>query len=77
MELRFRPNDVFCKPACGDRYKTNGIILKVKVVKMKSGNGEETGHIKSCEILGRVTTSFKFKSSYSLLILFHSYIINN
>ncbi|CAH1391876.1 unnamed protein product [Nezara viridula] len=62
LELRFRPNDVFCKPACGDRYKTNGIILKIKVVKRKSENGEEIGLIKNCEILGRVTTSFKFKS---------------
>lgn len=62
LELRFRPDDVFCKPACGDRYETNGLILKVKAVNRKDENGHIKHVIKSCQILGRVTTSFKFKS---------------
>ena len=64
LELRFRPEDVYCKPTCGDRYKTNGIILKIRVVKETSENGEEIRVIKNCEIVGRVIKSFKFKSKF-------------
>ncbi|XP_012262747.2 general transcription factor 3C polypeptide 5 [Athalia rosae] len=31
LELRFRPADGYCKPACGDRHVTTGFLLKVKV----------------------------------------------
>ncbi|XP_014253309.1 general transcription factor 3C polypeptide 5 [Cimex lectularius] len=59
LELRFRPDDIYCKPACGDRFNTNGVLLKIKVLKSK--NSDEI-KIKNCEILGRIQTSFKFKS---------------
>lgn len=62
LELRFRPDDIFCKPACGDRYETDGLILKVKSVKTKNESGEFVREIRSCEIIGRVSSTFKFKS---------------
>lgn len=36
MELRFRPDDVYCKPTCGDRHNTNGFLLRVRIKKGKS-----------------------------------------
>ncbi|CAK9799769.1 General transcription factor 3C polypeptide 5 [Anthophora quadrimaculata] len=35
LELRFRPDDVYCKPTCGDRHNTNGFLLKVKIKKSR------------------------------------------
>ncbi|KAL1124661.1 hypothetical protein AAG570_001285 [Ranatra chinensis] len=65
LELRFRPDDIYCKPACGDRSKTNGILLKAKVLRKKNrmNSEEEETIVKSIEIIGRATTTFKFKSS--------------
>ena len=28
LELRFRPDDVFCKPACGDRHPGSSLLLR-------------------------------------------------
>lgn len=36
LELRFRPDDGYCKPACGDRHSTSGFLLRVRV-KRKRG----------------------------------------
>ncbi|KAK9510096.1 hypothetical protein O3M35_004952 [Rhynocoris fuscipes] len=61
LELRFRPDDVHCKPACGDRVKTNALLLRIKVKKKSQGN-DDNPEIKSIEIVGRIQTLFKFKS---------------
>lgn len=29
MELRFRPNDVYCKPTCGERHNSTALLLRV------------------------------------------------
>ncbi|KAF6211179.1 hypothetical protein GE061_014294 [Apolygus lucorum] len=65
LELRFRPNDTYCKPACGDRGKTNAVLLKIKVrVKKNKPDNEEESEQKvvGCEIVGRIQTAFRFKS---------------
>lgn len=41
LELRFRPDDVYCKPACGDRHKTVGFLLRVRVKKSKAEKARE------------------------------------
>lgn len=33
LELRFRPDDKYCKPTCGDRHSTIGFLLRVRVKK--------------------------------------------
>jgi len=33
LELRFRPDDGYCKPTCGDRHNTVGFLLRVRVKK--------------------------------------------
>ncbi|XP_077268995.1 LOW QUALITY PROTEIN: general transcription factor IIIC subunit l(2)37Cd [Temnothorax americanus] len=35
LELRFRPDDGYSKPTCGDRHSTNGFLLRVRVKKNK------------------------------------------
>ena len=30
LELRFRPDDVFCKPTCGERSPETAFLLRVK-----------------------------------------------
>jgi hypothetical protein len=43
LELRFRPDDAFSKPACGDRHKTLSLLLKVKVRRKKDGISQPSG----------------------------------
>lgn len=72
MELRFRPDDVYCRSACGDRQKTVSFLLKVKVKrKKKSGASDATNKDTVSEnviyepvVMGRVETIFKFKSKF-------------
>ncbi|XP_011698841.1 PREDICTED: general transcription factor 3C polypeptide 5 isoform X2 [Wasmannia auropunctata] len=35
LELRFRPDDGYSKPTCGDRHSTNGFLLRVRIKKNK------------------------------------------
>lgn len=62
LELRFRPDDIYCKPACGDRVKTNALLLKVKVLRKPNENDSDKRQVKSIEVVGRIQTLFKFKS---------------
>lgn len=29
MELRYRPDDLFCKPLCGERHRSTAVLIKV------------------------------------------------
>ncbi|OXU20449.1 hypothetical protein TSAR_014419 [Trichomalopsis sarcophagae] len=42
MELRFRPDDGYCKPACGDRHQTAGFLLRIRIKKSRRKNLENT-----------------------------------
>ncbi|XP_076221221.1 general transcription factor IIIC subunit l(2)37Cd isoform X2 [Nomia melanderi] len=42
LELKFRPDDTYCKPTCGDRYNTKGFLLRVRVKKSRLKKVEET-----------------------------------
>ncbi|XP_054016559.1 general transcription factor 3C polypeptide 5 [Hylaeus anthracinus] len=35
LELKFRPDEPCCKPACGDKYNTKGFLLRVRVKKSR------------------------------------------
>ncbi|XP_063985821.1 general transcription factor 3C polypeptide 5 [Diachasmimorpha longicaudata] len=35
LELRLRPADGFCKPACGDRHPVTGFLLRIRVKKSR------------------------------------------
>ena len=60
LELRFRPDDVFCKPTCGERCTdTNSFLLRVK--RMRSKKDPTKTKIET-EIVGTVATTFKFQN---------------
>jgi len=41
LELRFRPDDGYCKPTCGDRHNTVGFLLRVRVKKNRVKQTED------------------------------------
>ena len=49
LELRLRPDDPFCKPACADRQESTSLVLRVRKRKKKKNhqpeqeNASETG----------------------------------
>ena len=60
LELRFRPDDVFCKPTCGERCTdTNSFLLRVKRMRNKR---DPTKTKIETEIVGTVATTFKFQN---------------
>ncbi|XP_046410885.1 general transcription factor 3C polypeptide 5 isoform X1 [Neodiprion fabricii] len=42
LELRFRPDDGYRKPACGDRHLTTGFLLRIRVKKKQANDTQET-----------------------------------
>lgn len=74
LELRFRPDDIYCKPACGDRHKSSSLLLKFVVRRKKKKTSLENelkgGHITPSDqdsivlshvsVLGRIRTTFRF-----------------
>ncbi|KAK6618973.1 hypothetical protein RUM44_003354 [Polyplax serrata] len=56
LELRWRPDDCFCKPTFAQRRPVVGIILKIK---FKRGRLKE-GTVLSCKPIGCVTEEYKF-----------------
>lgn len=59
LELRFRPDDVFCKPACGDKHQVSAVLLKVKVKRKKTDNQIIST---KASVVGKVKDVFKFNS---------------
>ncbi|XP_054285252.1 general transcription factor 3C polypeptide 5-like [Macrosteles quadrilineatus] len=59
LELRFRPDDVYCRPACADRQKVTGLLMSVKV-RRKKNSGEIINITPT--VLGKVCVAFKFTS---------------
>ena len=65
LELRFRPDDIYCKPAIGRPSKTCCLALKIKRKKdqpesMSIEQDEVEEYKYSAEILGLVDTIFEF-----------------
>ena len=58
---RFRPNDVFCKPTCGERSKESSFLLRVKKMKRKNPKpGQEAERKIETELAGVVDATYKF-----------------
>ncbi|KAL6422616.1 hypothetical protein ACFW04_010683 [Cataglyphis niger] len=47
LELRFRPDDGYSKPACGDRHSTIGFLLRVRIKKNRVTQADITEATKS------------------------------
>lgn len=67
LELRFRPDDPYCKPTSGERSPCTGLLLKVKIVKKRKKSGNQTVDIVP-QVLGKVTSWFQFKSKLSAFL---------
>ncbi|EZA46895.1 hypothetical protein DMN91_005378 [Ooceraea biroi] len=55
LELRFRPDDGYCKPTCGDRHATIGFLLRVRVKKRMVRQMEAAGTVIAASL--KATTS--------------------
>ncbi|XP_065080428.1 general transcription factor 3C polypeptide 5 [Ochlerotatus camptorhynchus] len=67
LEVRFRPESMYSKPAFGDRNNTTGLVLKVKTRRKRSQPNEV--EIRSLEIGGRVSMVFKFETMCDFQLL--------
>lgn len=65
LELRFRPEDVFCKPTCADRFRTTNLLMRVVRKRVKQKQAAECSTDAKmefslhAEILGVVDTTYR------------------
>jgi general transcription factor 3C polypeptide 5 (transcription factor C subunit 1) len=64
LELRFRPEDVFSKPACGERQPGASFLVRVKRRRLRPGreSAGKPAELHQTTIEGAVTDCFKFGS---------------
>ena len=65
LELRFRPQDVFSKPTCGERQADTSFLIKVKRKKLKAGVTPTADKpLTKCDVSveGIVTDCYKFNN---------------
>ncbi|XP_062548215.1 general transcription factor 3C polypeptide 5 [Armigeres subalbatus] len=67
LELRFRPESMYAKPAYGDRCNKTGLVIKI-ITRRKRTQPNEV-EIRSLEIAGRVGLVFKFESMCDFQLL--------
>ncbi|XP_030623831.1 general transcription factor 3C polypeptide 5 [Chanos chanos] len=58
LELRFRPQDPFCHPVCGNRYSSTNLLLRVR---RRTRKGNRADSQITMEILGLIGTTYKFQ----------------
>lgn len=82
VELRFRPDDIYCKPTCGDRSQTFSLLLKVKVKKaLRNPNApcssKDPDSVKTItfttSVIGVVDTIYKFGSKFLYYFLLRTW----
>lgn len=68
LALRFRPQNVYDKPAFGDGTKTSGILFKIVFRKRKKSNDthDELPQIRNLSITGVVNKIYKFNGTKSV-----------
>merc|ERR1719391_1574985 len=67
MELRFRPDDTYCKPTCGTRAESSSLLVKVKRVRVtrkckRTGKTMEPKEEIRTEVLAPIQTPFTFNN---------------
>ncbi|XP_008322864.1 general transcription factor 3C polypeptide 5 [Cynoglossus semilaevis] len=58
IELRFRPQDPFCHPLCGNRFPSANLLLRVRRRVGKKDPKDVEIHM---DLLGVITTTYKFQ----------------
>merc|ERR1719356_1414832 len=69
MELRFRPDDTYCKPTCGTRAESSSLLVKVKRVRVtrkckRTGKTMEPKEEIRTEVLAPIQTTFTIFSTF-------------
>jgi len=65
LELRFRPDDIYCKPTCGERHSCPSFVIRVKRKRLKAhlrGKSDKPEYINTTENLGMITSCFRFSN---------------
>jgi len=62
LELRFRTDDVYCKPTCGERHQCSSFVIKVERKKLKPGIVDKPEYIHTTKLVGLVTSCFRFSN---------------
>jgi len=62
IELRFRPDDPFCKPAHGERIQTSNLLLKVVKKTRRNKKTNETTSSYHVRVEGVIGTTYRFTS---------------
>ncbi|XP_058472508.1 general transcription factor 3C polypeptide 5 [Solea solea] len=58
LELRFRPQDPFCHPLCGNRFPSSNLLLKVRRRVRKKDPKDVEVHM---DVMGVIATTYKFQ----------------
>lgn len=66
MDLRFQPENIFCKPVYGDLCSTSGILVKVKVRRRKgaASNTNDSATKTEVIVLGAVNSIVMFECKF-------------
>ncbi|XP_059618884.1 general transcription factor 3C polypeptide 5 [Phlebotomus argentipes] len=68
LELKFTPENLFCKPVFADEHATTGILLKIKLPRRRNTRSVEVPS-ESAEIVARVETCYRFTSMCDFQLL--------
>jgi RNA polymerase III transcription factor (TF)IIIC subunit. len=60
LELKFRPDDPYCRPACSEKVSCRGLVVKMKVIKKRKKSGKETLEIIP-QVMGKVSSCYRFR----------------
>ncbi|XP_034945411.1 general transcription factor 3C polypeptide 5 [Chelonus insularis] len=63
LELRFRPSDGYCKPACGDRHQVAAFLLRVRVKKSQIKQMNESFETNLCKNNSLFNTHEKYEEN--------------
>jgi len=62
LELRFRTEDVYCKPTCGERSQSSSFVVKVQRRRLKPGVKNKPEFIHTTNLVGLVSSCFRFSN---------------
>jgi len=62
LELRFRSEDIYCKPTCGERHQCSSFVIRVQRKKLKAGVKNKPEHIHTTSFVGLVGSCFRFNN---------------
>lgn len=62
LQVRFHPENMYCKPAFGERHPSNGFLMKIRTKKSNKKDINAKREICGIEMVGFVRTMYKFNN---------------